>query len=145
MKIFSKTEQDQISAEIERLHQFFIDWFNGIVPETQDCFQQFSNATSSDFVIVHPSGELDPITKLSPGLYNAYNKRSGLNIKVKNMQIQHKMGDYYLATYEEWQLEKGDAEWSGRISTVLLSKNESAPAGLMWHHVHETWLPKPTI
>lgn len=142
MEKFSKKEQDQISTEIERLHQFFIDWFNGVIPETHDCFKQFSTATSTDFSIIHPSGVLEPIKNLAEGLYNAYNKRPGLNIKVKNMRIQHKMGNYYVATYEEWQLEKGDAAWRGRISTALLSNTEGTPAGLMWHHVHETWLPE---
>ena len=104
-------------------------------------FRQFKDATSDSFSIVPPSGELIPIKNLSDGLYNAYNKRPGLDIKVKNMKIQHNMGDFYLATYEEWQLEKGETEWRGRISTALLSRDEKAPAGLMWHHVHETWLP----
>ena len=142
---FSGTEQDQISKEIERLHQFFIDWFNGVVPETEASFKQFRDATADDFSIVPPSGELVPIKSLAEGLYNAYNKRPGLNIEVKNMQIQHKMGNFYLATYEEWQLEKGDKAWRGRISTALLSKDENAPAGLKWHHVHETWLPENSV
>jgi len=142
MTNFSKIEEDEISAEIKRLHDFFVDWFNGVVPETEDQFKQFSTATSADFVIAHPSGELESIENLTSSLYNAYKKRLGLDIKVKNMCIRHKMGDYYLATYEEWQLEKGDTEWGGRLSSVLLSRNKQAPAGLLWHHVHETWLPE---
>ncbi len=131
---------EDIAAEIRRLHQFFIDWFNGVVPKTEEAFKSFRSATAADFSIIPPSGELIPIEALSQGLYNAHNQRPGLDIDVRKMTIQHKMGDFYLATYEEWQLEKGDSEWKGRVSSALLSKNASAPAGLMWHHVHETWL-----
>lgn len=133
-------KDEDIAAEIRRLHQFFIDWFNGVVPKTAEAFESFRSATAADFSIIPPSGDLIPIEQLAQGLFEARNKRPGLDIDVKKMTIQHKMGDFYLATYEEWQLEKGETEWKGRISSALLSKNRAAPAGLLWHHVHETWL-----
>lgn len=142
MNNFSPEEQNQISVEIARLHRFFIDWFNGIVPKTEADFKSFTSATSADFQLIPPSGELIPINALAQSLYEMHNKRPRLDIQVKNMQIQHKLGDYYLATYEEWQLEKGDEAWRGRVSTALLSRDPDTPAGLKWHHVHETWLPE---
>ena len=135
-----KITHEDIAAEIERLHQFFIDWFNGVVPKTAEAFVSFSSATSEDFHMVPPSGSLIGIDMLSKGLFDAHNQRPGVDIKVKNMRTLHEMGEFYLATYEEWQLEKGETEWKGRVSTVLLSQNDAAPAGLMWHHVHETWM-----
>ena len=139
MKNNLNIHNDDVSAEIERLHQFFIDWFNGVVPKTEEAYASFRAATAKDFVIVTPHGTTIPIDALANSLFEAHNQRPGLDIKVKNMQVLHQMGDYCLATYEEWQLEKGEADGKGRVSTVLLSKNESAPAGLLWHHVHETW------
>lgn len=141
MKKTLRITNDDVAAEIARLHQFFIDWFNGVVPKTTEEFAKFSDATSDEFVMVPPSGAMVGIKQLAQGLFNAHNQRPGLDIAVKKMKVQHQMGDFYLATYEEWQLEKGETEWKGRVSSALLSVDESAPAGLMWHHVHETWLP----
>lgn len=140
MKNTLRFTEEEIAAEIERLHQFFIDWFNGVVPKTEEAYTPFSSATSGDFNIVTPHGTIIPIAALAESLYGAHNHRPGLDIKVKNMQVQQDMGEFCLATYEEWQLEKGNTEWKGRTSTALLSRNDSAPAGLMWHHVHETWM-----
>ncbi|MEM8861236.1 MAG: hypothetical protein AAGD96_23160 [Chloroflexota bacterium] len=131
----------QVVSEIHRLHQFFVDWFNGILPESEESFSSFLSATAQNFSIIPPSGQLISLSALSSSLYELHHKRPGLQIKVKNVQVQHQIGDYVLATYEEWQLEQGDQEWNGRISTALLSHNESTPSGIMWHHVHETWLP----
>ena len=141
MKKALRITNDEVAAEISRLHQFFIDWFNGVVPKTAEEFEQFSSATADDFVIIPPSGQMIGIKQLAQGLFDAHNQRPGLDIEVKKMKIQHQMGSFYLATYEEWQLEKGETEWKGRVSSALLREDESAPAGLRWHHVHETWLP----
>ena len=141
MKNTLKFTEEEVAAEIERLHQFFIDWFNGVVPKTAEAYASFRSATATDFHIIPPGGALVGIDALAQGLYEAHNQRPGLDIQVKKMKIRQDMGDYCLATYEEWQLEQGDTEWKGRVSSALLSRNEAAPAGLMWHHVHETWLP----
>ena len=52
-------------------------------------------------------------------------------------------GDMVLATYEEWQRNAlaSDPPDNGRIATVLL---ELGP-DIVWHHVHETWLPPDRI
>ncbi len=52
-----------------------------------------------------------------------------------------------LATYEEWQ--KGALNSkppnNGRVSSAVFLKDRSRPNGLMWLHVHETWLPEAVV
>ena len=133
--------ENQISHEIHRLHQFFVDWFNGEFPKTKESFNLFLAATAEDFSIIPPSGHLIALNDLASSIFELHNGRPGLQIEVKNVRVHHQLGEYVLATYEEWQLEKGATAWNGRISTALLSQNKTAPSGMMWHHVHETWLP----
>ena len=132
----------QVAKEIHRLHQFFVDWFNGELPKTVAAFADFRSATADTFSIIGPSGSLTDIDQLADLLFETHDNRPGLQIEVKNVKVQQTMGDYVLATYEEWQLEKGADAWTSRISTALLKQNDQAPSGLMWHHVHETWLPE---
>lgn len=129
----------QVANEIHRLHQFFVDWFNGELPKTEKSFADFRSATADTFTIIGPSGSMMEIDQLAAMLFEAHDKRPGLQIEVKNVKVQQNIGDYVLATYEEWQLEHGAESWTSRISTSLLCQNEAAPSGLMWHHVHETW------
>lgn len=42
-----------------------------------------------------------------------------------------------VATYEEWQGGEGRAA-RGRLSTVVFTRDDDAPNGLVWRHVHET-------
>jgi hypothetical protein len=50
-------------------------------------------------------------------------------------------GGLVLATYEEWQ-RQADGSGSGRLSSVVFRQQPGTPNGLLWLHVHETWLPQ---
>ena len=60
-------------------------------------------------------------------------------IWIENVRCRWTAGDYALVTYEEWHRRRG--EESARLSSALFRRDEGAPCGVAWQHVHETWLP----
>ena len=62
-------------------------------------------------------------------------------IWIESFQPRLVAGNLALVTYEEWQEVEGRV--TGRLSSALFREMETAPKGVEWLHVHETWLPKP--
>ncbi|MGB0513945.1 MAG: hypothetical protein ACPGJE_03790 [Wenzhouxiangellaceae bacterium] len=60
---------------------------------------------------------------------------------IRDVRVVHASEEFVIARYQEWQRRDGETA-RGRLSTVVFSFDEAAPNGLIWRHVHETWLPK---
>ena len=58
---------------------------------------------------------------------------------IERAQLRFDSADLLVATYEEWH-QTGDRT-TARISTGVFRHEAGAPNGLLWLHVHETWLP----
>jgi hypothetical protein len=126
--------------EIEELHQFFQDWFNGDLPETDVNFARFSDVMANDFEMVSPNGRSVTITTLQPALRQRYNSWQNGRIWIENVRVHWQKGVLLLVVYEEWQAV--DGEENGRLSSVLFQQQNNLPNKLLWLYVHETWLPK---
>lgn len=134
----SKVEQI-VREEVEALHEFFVGWFSGSLPESE--FEsQFLQRFSADFHLIPPAGELLSLEQLSAGLRAAHGSNPEFRIAIRNVKIRNLSEEHILATYEEWQRNALASEPpdNGRISTVLFNRSEP----LQWLHVHETWLPE---
>ena len=59
-------------------------------------------------------------------------------IEIRDLRALTTTDDYCQLTYEEWQ--RRDGEWSGRRSTALFRRDETAPNGVVWVDLHETWI-----
>jgi hypothetical protein len=90
------------------------------------------------FTMVGPEGVLTELPPLTARLRSAYHKQTGIRIWTQNHRLLHHNGDLALCTYEEWQ-ESADAT-TARLSSVLFRQQTAAPQGLVWLHVHETWM-----
>jgi len=130
-------------AEVHELHQFFQDWFNGVLPPTDDAFRRFDSVMAERFMIISPDGELAERAELVDRLRRAHGIwRQGSQpgrIWIENLQVRHTVGSQAMVLYEEWQEIEGEAR--GRLSTAILQRLEGAPNGLEWLHVHEVWMP----
>ena len=62
----------------------------------------------------------------------------GFRVWIENYQSRPLTDGFLLVTYEEWQ--EQDGEKRGRVSTAVFRKSSDAPNGVVWLHVHETWL-----
>lgn len=128
-----------VRREIEDLHVFFVDWFNGKAPKSA-LASRFSARFHRDFVFISPDGNVLQLDQLTAGITSAYGKTPGVRIKVRDVQIRHDLGQYLVATYTEWQIgsKRASRTNNGRLSSVILSKQWP----MQWVQVQETWLPE---
>jgi len=131
--------KDICRKEIEELHQFFQDWFNGSLPETDVSFARFGDVMASDFEMVAPNGRSVTITNLQPALRQRHNSWQNGRIWIENVRVHWQKGELLLVVYEEWQAVDGLE--NGRLSSVLFQQQLNLPNNLLWLYVHETWLP----
>jgi hypothetical protein len=129
--------------EVEELHRFFLEWFTAAVPEDRQVFRRVAEALAVHFHIVSPAGKETDRPTLLEGLYTAHGRHAGsepaFRLWVEEIVVRPLAGDCYLVRYLEWQRNAGETR--GRRSSAILRRDGSAPGGLLWDHVHETWLP----
>lgn len=130
--------KEQCRQEILDLHQFFEEWFAGRLPNTDAAFARATVALGDAFVLVGPNGRLTDRHTLMNGLRGEHNGRSSFRIWIQNFQLQQQHGDIAIATYEEWQ--DIDDTITTRLSTAVFQQDPTAPNGVKWLHVHETWV-----
>jgi len=129
---------DIYTTEIRELHQFFQDWFSGAIAQTEANFARVTAALNENFTLIGPEGTLAEYTTVIGWLRGGYGSRPNFRLWTDKIVVRHQQNDLALATYEEWQTIDGQA--NVRLSTTLLRASPSAPAGVEWLHVHETWL-----
>ncbi len=118
--------------EVARLHQFFQDWFQGVLDVEQ--FSSCEQALASGFTIVTPGGDLvrrDEILEVIR--LHRGGEPPEFQITTAPRYCQQVRG-LHLSTYEERQT---GARSTVRLSTAVLGTTDS---GFVWHAVHETWI-----
>jgi hypothetical protein len=125
-------DTDEIRAEIERLHRFFEDWFNGVEGPTID---EFADSLDDGFYIVSPQG----VILDKRGIVTAVGSNRGnepLAISIENVKPRMRQSSgLRIVTYEEHQTRS-----SGNtviISTVGLVPDSNRPGGFSWLFLHE--------
>ena len=133
---------NNIKKEIIDLHQFFEDWFNGKLKNTEEDFSRFTKVMGEGFEIISPFGTKTNRSALMEKLRNAYGLKSGSEKKyriwIENVHTRKLEDNLFLITYKEWQ--EVDGVTKGRLSTAILKENSTNPNKIEWLHVHETWL-----
>lgn len=136
--------EDKCYDEVVGLHQFFEDWFNGMLPNNDAGFMRFESVMERDFSMVVPDGSTVPLPQLSERLRSAHgvDALSPIRIWIEELSTRELSPQLFLVSYQEWQERNG--ETTVRISSALLQASLQTPNGLQWLHVHETWLPADT-
>lgn len=125
--------------EVEELHVFFQQWFNGELPDEDAAFARFDSVMAPDVVLVSPGGVALSRAQLIKGLRGGHNGRPGIEISTKNYSFRALGPDLWLVTYEEHQVQ-GETR-TARLSSALFRRHPDAPNRVIWEHIHETWLP----
>ena len=126
--------------EVVALHVVIADWLAGRVSDSDDAYRRFSEAMAEDFEIISPAGTHTDRDGIVASLRGAHGvQQASFSIAIKNIRTRMLRPPLALLTYEEWQTE-GDRT-TARLSSVLLRDEPSAPGGVTWVHLHETWLP----
>jgi len=123
-------------TEIERLHQFFEDWFTGRC--SYDDFDEVRSALAPGFTIITPNGQSRGRVTILQAIRDGYGEwppDSGITTLPRRCI---RLGGVHVTCYEEHQ--RGP-DPSRRIATAVLAE---AGTGYAWHSVHETWMGAPT-
>ena len=135
------TTAEQITHEVEALHTFFVDWFNGSCSADDATFEaRLASRLSDDFLYVMPGGTALTRAQLLSSLRRAHGSNPDFRITVHDVTLRFEGPDCLLATYTERQQGARNSEQSDnrRLSTVLFTRDGEQ---LRWHHIHETWMP----
>ncbi|WP_296744923.1 DUF4440 domain-containing protein [Mesorhizobium sp.] len=129
------------TAEVVDLHRFFVDWFDKSRCARAD-FSRFERVMGEGFSMVPPSGQLlDREAVLAYVRAGRGTFDGDFAISIEDIRPGWAAGDVIVLTYVEAQQRAGKA--SRRRSSALFTLNSSAPHGVEWRHLHETWLQVP--
>lgn len=133
---------EDCEAEVRALHAFFEDWFRGEAPRTNETLARLEGALGGEFQLVGPDGDVAGRSAVIDGVEAAHGAAADGDapdrIDIEAVDVRYGRGDVCLVTYEEHQ--RTDGRWRGRRSSALFEAAEAAPGGVVWRHLHETWL-----
>ena len=130
-------------GEVVRLHEVIEAWTTGRLPETYAAFAGFADALGPDFLIINPQGSAEPRGHVVPRFRERHGARGpSFRITIDNAALRLTQGDHALVTYQEiWSL--GEEPAGTILSSAWLRREDTAPGGVLWLHLHETWLTPP--
>lgn len=128
---------DVVEKEVGELHRFFQDWYRGELED--EAFRRFSGVMGEGFTIILPDARVLPRQEIIDAVRSQKGSDAQAELWIENVRLVHSEAEFLVATYEEWQGRAGH-QARGRLSTVVFTRDEDAPNGLIWRHVHETWL-----
>lgn len=131
------SEPDTVAREVRELHRFFQNWYRGELED--EAFQRFSGVIGEGFTINLPDASVLPRETIVEAVRSQKGSDTDAELWIENVRLVHSEATFLVATYEEWQGREGRAP-RGRLSTVVFTRDDDAPNGLVWRHVHETWL-----
>lgn len=132
------TDTQELAREIERLHRFFEDWYNGVDDRMID---EFADSLDDDFFIVSPGGEMSDKERIVE-MVRSHRDTESIEIRIGNVgSPRWDEPGVQIATYEEHQTRS-----SGNTvltATVGLVADVARSGGFRWLFVHESWLVAP--
>ena len=135
--------ETQCEQEVREFHAFLRGWLAGAVPRSAESFARFSGAMDDGVEVIGPRGTVTPRDALVDEFESLHGQLAdaadAFDIWIENFRLRWAAGDHALVTYEEWHRRQGVT--SARLSTALFRRIAAAPCGVVWMHVHETWLP----
>lgn len=131
-------ERSRYAVAIEDLHDFFVEWYAGAAGPAE--FDRMENALAPTFEMVAPDGRRHDRAAVLRMVRESFDRDDPdeFDIDIRGVSVIREMGAHATVRYEEWQ-RRGGTE-TGRVSTVLFREDETAPEGLAWLDLHETWI-----
>ncbi|RWM18457.1 MAG: hypothetical protein EOR72_04845 [Mesorhizobium sp.] len=129
------------STEIVDLHRFFVDWFVTARADTVD-FGRFETAMGEGLTMIAPSGAvLGREAVVDHVRQSRATCDDGFAISIEDIRPGWQTDDTIVVLYVEAQMRGG--KFSRRQSSAVFTTSSSAPNGVEWRHLHETWLQVP--
>ncbi|WP_131742607.1 DUF4440 domain-containing protein [Actinomadura roseirufa] len=127
--------------EVDDHHRLIEAWLRGDAP--RDAFAALAARHAPGFTLHGPDGDAVPLGPLMDGLERAHGTVPGLTIEIRAVRVVEARDDLVAAVYEEHH--DAPSGRTARRSTVLLVRDAAAPGGLLWRHLHETWIVPPAV
>jgi hypothetical protein len=123
--------------EVVALHAFFKTWLRE--SESVMDFSEVEVAIGKDFRLISPDGKIDEGSTVVSSIRDARGSRGPDFTIVVSDPFTVWAGDgAVLLEYTEQQYR--DGRMTHRRSTALFLANPSAPRGVEWRHLQETWM-----
>lgn len=125
-----------------QLHEFFVDWFNATLEDSDAVFSRAEQAFHRDFSMVLPSGTtIDRGSVLGQirAAHGSADHERPSKIEIVDLATHIDGADGALVSYEERQF-AGDVLQNRRISSAYFVAASDAPSGVQWRRLHETLL-----
>lgn len=136
--------ENDLRAEIVALHEFFVDWFGGLIAQDDQIFNdRFVVRFGDECELIQPSGATLTRKTFIAAVRNSYGSSPDFKIAIRNVRLRFELpGGHALVSYEEWQRNAVNStpQDNARAASVLFSRT-SANTPFQWLHIHETWLP----
>ncbi len=123
--------------EVTERHDAFVAWFtDGTDPAVMTAI---ASAFAPTMVAYGPDGSVTPHAELLEVLEGKQGRRpADFSIVIADPEALWANETAALVTYVEHQ--SAGTVRTARRSTALFTKDETAPNGVVWQHVHETWI-----
>jgi hypothetical protein len=87
--------QEKARLEIEKLHEFFVGWFNGSLPES--AFEtDFIDRFTDKLVYILPGGRRLGLDDLVPAIRDGYASNPNFRIEIREVQVHWTSDDYVM-------------------------------------------------
>ena len=120
--------------EIRELHEFFQEWMAGRDADPD----RFASVLAPGFTMLGPRGAVEDRDQTIAHVEGARGRQPSLEISIEEPVLRDDTGERLIATYVE--VHDYDGGGNRRRSTAVFSRDPKAPNGLMWEHVHETFV-----
>ena len=129
---------DRARAEIIAFHQFFVAWYDAPTADNTD-FDRCEQAFGQGFQMIPPTGRVfDRAATIELIRSNRASFNGDFSIEIADICPAWEASGAILLTYIEKQERRGVR--TARRVTALFTESSSAPHGVEWRHLHETWM-----
>ena len=124
--------------EVVSLHEFFVAWYDKNTAAATD-FDRFDKVMGRGMKMIPPSGDmLDRDAVVSYVRDNRATFDGDYAIEIADVELAWEAGNAIVVTYVEKQERRGVK--TARRASALFVESSSAPNGVEWRHLHETWM-----
>ncbi|MDB5553331.1 MAG: hypothetical protein JWL86_3315 [Rhizobium sp.] len=128
----------RVRDEVVSLHEFFVAWYDRNTAGATD-FDRFDKVMGPGMLMIPPSGMmLDRDAVVSYVRDNRATFDGDYAIEIADVRLAWEAGNAIVVTYIEKQ-ERRSVKTARRASALFV-ESSSAPNGVEWRHLHETWM-----
>ncbi|WFR94706.1 hypothetical protein [Rhizobium tumorigenes] len=132
---------ERARAEVIAFHEFFVGWYDAATADLTD-FGRCDQAFGDGFQMIPPTGRVfDRAATIDLIRANRATFNGDFSIDIEDIRAGFQTDDTVVVTYVEVQCRRG--VWSRRQASALFTASSSAPSGVQWRHLQETWLQTP--